>query len=308
MRVIPLLFLFTCSLAMRCMNFYGLETPRHGFVCDWQHPPIFYLSMLKQTMGIDTIRLPFSREYVQTNDFFLMDNFIHDCGSLGINIILDYHRTWSSHQGPTPEEGITLDQFIQTWKDVALRYKDYPSVIGIGVFNEYQGTDVSYIINVHNKVIAAIESVIPNKYMYFVGCPKWGGDCERFRLNNFNINNSRLFIEVHKYIFSGASNAADWDISIPSAIPSSNWFIGEMGWKHTVPQEREWAEGFLSYLNKRNISNVCAWTIAHSGDTDGWWKDDCEVFDWSKASVLKTFWDGTFKRLRELYDTKPRLR
>ena len=290
------------------MNFYGLETPRRGFVCDWANSPIYYLSMLKSTMQIDTIRLPFSREYAEAGDFYLMDNFIHDCTSLGMDVILDYHRTWASHQGPTPQEGISLDQFKNTWTTLALRYKDYPNVIGIGIFNEYQGTDVSYITNVHNQIISTIESLVPNRYLYFVGCPNWGGDCEHVRLDNFSIDESRVFVEVHKYIFSGSSNHDDWDISMPVSIPPSNWFVGEVGWKHDVPQEREWAETFLAYLNKRNITNVCAWTIAHSGDTDGWWKDDCKEFDWSKASVLTSFWNDGFKRTRGLYTTKRRLR
>ena len=86
---------------------------------------------------------------------------------------------------------------------------------------------------------------------------------------------------------------------MPKSIPSDRWFIGEVGWKNSIPEERLWAETFLAYLNKRNISNVCAWTIAHSGDTEGWWKDDCTTFDYSKAALLNGFWDHSLKRTRE---------
>ena len=305
MKITILFALLSCISAFRCMNFYGLETPRLGFVCDWAHPPYHYLSILKQTMNIDTIRLPFSREYIESGNFSLMDCFIRDCNSLGLSVILDYHRTYASHQGPSPEEGISLTQFEDTWALVAARYKDHGNVIGIGIFNEYQGKDAEYVIKIHNQVISAIESVVPDKYLYFVGCTNWGGDCGQFRLDKFNIDPERLYIEVHKYIFSGASNPTDWDISIPSSVPSSNWFIGEMGWKSTIPREREWAHTFLSYLHKRNITNVCGWTIAHSGDTDGWWKDDCEVFDWGKAAVLNAFWETRSRRLRGSLDTIP---
>lgn len=309
-QLLSLLLLSTLDrmAGFRCMNFYGLETPRRGFVCDWAHPPLYYLTILKHAMQIDMIRLPFSREYIEQNDYHLMDSFILDCASLNMSVILDYHRTWESHQGPTPEEGINLAQFQDTWKKVALRYNHYSNVVGIDIFNEYQGRDASYIINIQNRVISVIESMLPGRYIYYVGCTNWGGDCEKFRLNRFNIDASRLHIDVHKYVFSGTSNPPDWDISIPNTIPAANWFIGETGWKNNVPQERQWAETFLSYLNKRNITDVCAWTIAHSGDTDGWWEDNCETFDWNKASVLNTFWDGGFKRLRELYGTKPRLK
>jgi len=238
-------------------------------------------------MGVDTIRLPFSRENVMRNDFYYIDNFIWECGRFDMGVILDYHRTWSDHQGPTPEERITIQDFVDTWVSLAYRYSETKNVLGLDIFNEYQGTNSSYIIDIQNTVIDVIENELPGRYLYFVGCVMWGTDCREFSLSQYNINQDRIFITIHKYIFAGGS---DWDVTIPKDVPSSNWFVGEIGWRHNVPAERKWAEDFINYLKSRGIRNVCAWTIAHSYDTDGWWGDNCETLNIEKTHLLTSVW------------------
>lgn len=286
-----LLLLVVRGLQIRCMNFYGLETERAGLVCDWQHPPEWYMERLVKDLDINTIRLPFSYQYVTQHDLTKMESFIMNAQSHDIRIILDYHRTWSSHQGPTPEEGINLQDFTNAWIFLLKRFEVFHNVIGVGVFNEIQSPDLKYTLKMHRTVITAIEKEFPNRFLFFAGCPNWGGNCAGMQaLMDLN----RTYIEVHKYHFSGASNRDDWDKSMPTQIPSNRWFIGETGWKHTIPFQRLWAEGFLAYLKERQIDNVCAWTIAHSGDTAGWFHDDCETFDRDKAELLKTVWQTDF--------------
>lgn len=298
--LVVLINILLCHGAQKCMNFYGLETDRSGLVCDWAHDPSFYLKTLKDAMDINTIRLPFSYQYIKWDDLTLLDRFVDSCKQFDMDVILDYHRTWKSHQGPQPEEGITREEFVTAWKFIANRFRDRPHVKGIGVFNEYQGSNWTYLIDMHNAVISSIESDHPGRYNYYVGCAQWGGDCSGMKLKNYNLTNtSRLFVEVHKYIFSGVSVENDWDKSMPSSIPPDNWVVGEVGWKNGDRAHRDWAEKFVAYLIKRNISNVCAWTIAHSGDTEGWWNDDCETFDWNKAALFKSIWTENLKRLRD---------
>lgn len=276
---------------IKCMNFYGLETERRGLVCDWQHDPEWYLDALKRKMGINTIRLPFSYEYITNYDMGKMERLIASSDTMNISVILDYHRTWSTHQGPTPEEGITLDDFENAWIHVLERFKQYENIIGVGVFNEIQNNDPYYTSAMHRRVINRIEERFPGRYHYFAGCPNWGGNCENMRLDDMHTWN-RTFIEVHKYHFSGTSDHKDWDLSMPKHIPAKHWLVGETGWKMDVPKERAWAEGFLKYLKERDITNICLWTIAHSHDTDGWWKDDCETFQEDKAKMMDEVWEG----------------
>ena len=286
-------------MQLKCMNFYGLETERDGLVCDWVNPPRYYLEHLKVDLAIDTIRLPFSHQYIRSQNLSNMDRFMFDTFDLGLHVILDYHRTWSSHQGPIPEENITFDEFLDTWLILLDRYVNFTNILGLGVFNEIQTNDTDYVNTMHEKFIKTIENKYPGRFYYFCGCIGWGGNCSTIQLDHLP-EWERIFIEVHKYRFSGSQTVHDWDVSIPSRIPADHWFVGEVGWRQNQQEEKEWAETFLAYLKKRNILSVCAWTIAHSGDTDGWWKDDCTTFDYEKAALLKTLWFGEFKRLRGL--------
>lgn len=297
------LMLIVCVKAdiLKCMNFYGLETQRMGLVCDWAHPFEWYLDRLVTDLGVNTIRLPFSYELVKYHSLEIMDRFIHECKIRDIKVILDWHRTWNTHQGPIPEEGIDRAEFISTWIKLLERY---PDIYGVGIFNEIQTDDFDYANNLHKEVITSIEQRFPGKFVYFAGCPRWGGDCQGINLSGMPTWN-RTYIEVHKYIFSGASDVPDWDKSIPKSISPDHWFIGEVGWKQEIQKEREWAERFFAYLTSRNITNVCAWTIAHSGDTEGWWKDDCETFQWDKAALLRSFWVSTLKQVREFTSYVP---
>jgi len=274
--------------SIRCMNFYGLETDRVGLVCDWVHDYEWYLDTLQHDMMINTIRLPFSYEAVKAGKTELMTSIIDSCHRRKMRVILDWHRTWSSHQGPTPEENITLSEFTQTWIDVLIKF---PTVYGVGIFNELQPPDAVYANALHRETITRIENRFPGKFVYFAGCPLWGGDCRGIDLMDMPTWN-RTFVEIHHYFFRGNHTVQEWDALMPSKIPSDHWFIGELGWKQNVTEEREWAKNLLAYLSSRKIYDLCAWTIAHSADTNGWWEDDCVTFNRDKASLLTSFWDA----------------
>lgn len=284
---------FTVALhELRCMNFYGLETELQNFVCSWQNDVGWYLDGLQSSMGINTIRLPFSYQYILDSDLSSMKLMIEECQKRDISIILDYHRTWSNHQGPTPEEGITLQEFEEAWLYVLNKFTLYENVMGVGIFNEIQNNDVVYLSNLSQNVMQTIEMYFPNRFYYFVGCINWGSDCSTIGNLLKNTNTwDRTFLDVHKYRFNSDFSEFEWDKLMPCSIPSDKWFVGEIGWKMSSEVEVTWASRFLHYLNKRNIKNVCLWTIAHSGDTEGWWKDNCVDFDYEKANmVTNTLW------------------
>lgn len=307
-------FQYEMQKPIKCMNFYGLETQYKNFVCSWKNQPEFFLRRLQQDMDINTIRVPFSYEYITGSDISKLQEIIQTCQQLNIDIILDWHRTWSSHQGAVPEEGITLDIFVSAWINLLERFKVYPNVKGVGIFNEVQLlNDFPYVHKMHRYILPMLEAQFPNRFSYFIGCPSWGGNCSSMDFSDLTVWN-KTYIEVHKYRFSGKSDRADWDVSIPASIPPERWFVGEVGWKQTVDEDQTWAKGFLQYLVQRNITNACLWTIAHSGDTDGWFKDDCESFDEDKAKeVTNTIWKKqqkhnlrlTFEKQNIFFDPSP---
>lgn len=281
---------------MRCMNFYGLETPTKDLVCSWKHPPSYYLDALDLTMGINTIRIPFSYEYIYGYDISKLDDLILECQRRNMTVILDYHRTWATHQGPVPEEGITLEDFQNMWINVLNRFQTFNNVQGVGIFNEIQSNDPDYAAALYEGTIKKIEERFPDRFSYFTGCVEWGTDCEKVGdlLSHTSSTWNRTYLDVHKYKFNSDTTEAEWDRTIPLHIDTSHWFVGEIGWKMSSPSEKQWAERFLAYLARRNIRNVCLWTIAHSYDTEGWFNDDCETFDYDKAYILNnTIWSPT---------------
>jgi len=83
---------------------------------------------------------------------------------------------------------------------------------------------------------------------------------------------NRTLYEVHKYIFSGASNPPDWDYSIPARVDPDHWYVGETGWKQGDPKQAEWAKGFVHYLKDRHIDNVIHHAIFTSNEfVFTWW-------------------------------------
>lgn len=266
--------------SLRCINFYGIETEHKAPVCDWKHEPRWYLQQLKDYYGLNSIRLPYSREYAIGNNFRELDNLINTCYDMDVKIILDYHRTYSTHQGAVPTEGITLGQFIDTHIGLLERYKE--KIWGVSIFNEIQIKDGNYTNHINHMVVHAIESQFPNRYKYFLGCADWGHDCSEITIPlGFE---DRSFVDIHQYAFTDDKTTRN--SYFPEHIPTQNYFVGEIG---ALPQDVPWLRDYLKYLEQRKIFNLCFWTIAHSVDTGGLWKDDCETLEREKVDALVVF-------------------
>jgi hypothetical protein len=301
LRALLFLFPIVFGTPIRCVNFYGIETERKAPVCDWMHEPKWYLSKLKEGYGLNTVRLPYSREYAIGNDFKKLDEMIQTCKDLDIRVILDYHRTYSTHQGKTPTEGITLGQFLDTHIGLLNRYGD--KIWGVSIFNEIQIPNGSYTNQINHMAVNAIESQFPGKYHYFLGCAQWGHDCSEMTIPSGFEN--RSFIDIHQYPFT--DNQTTRATVFPDRIPPSNYFVGEIGCKN---EEIPWLRSYLDYLESRNISNLCFWTISHSSDTGGLWKEDCNTIEQPKIDLLAEFFNHTtpppcLRRRRLRSDSNP---
>lgn len=276
------------------ISFYGLETPLENFVCSWVYPVEHYMAELK-TLGFNVFRLPFSYEYYMKGDLSKMDDFIDQAREHEMDVILDLHRIWNSHQGPTPEEGVTLDIIIDMWLHILKRYENHTNVVGHNVFNEYQGTDIGYLTSYHKRVFNVIENTFPNRYMHYACGYLWSGIIKGFTLEDLPFHD-KIKYSVHKYYFSGTADERDWEESFGNEFPADKLIIGEWGWKQQNSNELDWATRFIAYLRKKGIRNTGFWTIAHSGDTDGIYFDDCININYDKYNLLKTLWDRRLLR------------
>lgn len=273
------------------MNFYGLETEKEDFVCSWVNPPEYYLDILQLQMNINTVRVPFSYAYIQKGQYNKLSHFLDETDKRNMSVILDYHRTTNTHQSATPEnDGITREEFVECWLRVMRTFHVHPSVKGIGIFNEIQHQTPDYVMSIHHDVMNAVEEDFPGRFHYFRGCTSWGTNCSGTHFLEMPYWN-RSYIEIHAYEFNGNSTTEELDVKLPLSIPADHWFVGETGFKQDDERQEKWIADFLGYLETRNISNLCLWTIAHSQDTNGWWEDDCITFKIQKADVVNRFWE-----------------
>lgn len=258
-------------------------------VCSWKHPPQWYLEKLKSSLDINTVRVPFSHDYLKANNFRELDDLVATCRDLHLQVILDWHRNVNSHQSPQPTTDLPHDVWIQAWIQLLSRYVNDTTVWGVGAYNEYQISNASEVILQQSSLVKAIEIQYPKRFNYFLGCTQWGVNCSHVNFTTLEFVD-RIHVEIHKYQF--AENPVSWNVTMPFNT-SNQWFVGEFGWKEDQTEQVQWADHFINYLLSRNITDACFWTIALSGDTGGLWKDDCDTFEISKAQRLHRLWNGT---------------
>ena len=126
----------------KCMSIYGLETNLRNTVCSWAHPATYYMDKLKE-LGFNTIRLPFSMQYVVEGNYAIMDAIIKHADELGMYVIMDIHRVGNSRQEESPDKGISeyaglanRDDFINNVIKIMARYQNNKSVTGLNSWNE----------------------------------------------------------------------------------------------------------------------------------------------------------------------------
>jgi hypothetical protein len=214
------------------------------------------------------------------------------CSRNEMKIVIDIHRVGNNRQEETPDIGIQeFGRGINNKEDFMLqviklmgRYSGNTSVVGVNSWNEYTGTDTRYKRDWDIHFFNHIEASYPGRFWYFATGMLWGGYLTGYSLEDQAWSN-RLTYSTHKYHFSGSGNRQDWEGSFGNAFPPNRMIVGEYGFRN--PEDMQWGRDFTSYLVEKGIKNHCFWTVAHSGDTGGLWRDDCNTFDEEKYEILK---------------------
>lgn len=301
MKILWVILLPFVQANIRGYNFYGCETPLRDFTCSWRHPVEYYISKL-QELGFNSIRLPFSKQYVDEGDFSKIDNFINIASQRNMTILLDLHRINSNYQSANPFNDISMTTFVSTWITMGKRYSNNEHVYGLGLFNEFQGTNEEggYWSEMLSQAINLIETEIPNRYIYVCGGTQWGGNLHNINVDNLvQVDKSRIRYEIHKYVFSGdrTNYEADWDFSCGNF--TDRVIVGE--WALSLKSDESWWAGkFINYLIQHNITNTYYWTLSNSGDTLNIWENDCETINWNVVNTIKTLWSSSPRHLRYL--------
>jgi endoglucanase len=328
------------TVLLRGVNWFGMETETHVPHGLWQRDYKDMLAQMKM-LGYNLIRLPYSVAGLRSPDISgidfsigsnielqgktpleVMDLIVQEAQKQGLFILLDSHRL---NDQRIPElwygDGFTEEDWIDTWKMLAERYKNQANVIGADLKNEPHGK-ASWGTNdlatdwrlAAERVGNAILSINPNWLIIVEGVENnvpgqrlkhhWqGGNLEGVK--RFPVRLSRrhkLVYSPHEYgpgvfnqpYFSERSfpkNLIDrWQIGF-NYISTQNIapiLIGEFGGRQvdTNSPEGIWQNELVKYIQKHNLSFAYWSWNPNSADTGGILLDDWQNYDRSKQELL----------------------
>lgn len=299
LKVLTLLMIQpVCNSIIKGFSYYGVETEMRNFVCSWYKQVDYYIPKLKQ-LGFNTIRIPFSYQYIVEGNFQNLDNGIMTAQKYNMSVILDYHRIWNNNQGVSPlHDGINIHQWIDSWLVVLRRYNN---VVLMNIWNEYQQKDINFIRWYSETLMNRVEQEFPNRMRYYITGTNWGNDLRGMSMEHL-LYKERIYYSIHKYPWSNTADERDWEETFGSVegIPTNKLIIGEFGWIEN--KDEEWAKRFFEYLKRKGIRDSCFWSHSNSHDTGNLYNDDCQIFKLDNYLLLKTFWEDE-RRLRTKYDS-----
>lgn len=290
-QVAPLVLLPLTQAVFRGTNLYGFETEHSSLACDWVSSYDQILANV-QALGFNTVRLPFSHDYLHNTNMSAMDSFFEAVKKTQLDVVLDFHRIVNYQQSPKPyDDAHPFQTYLDDWLFILDRYKGNSHLVGVDLFNEVQPDIWAEWNGLATQAIKTIEEKFPYRFFYMVGCTNWGSDCSKVLIDL--PYNDRVFYTIHRYVWHGGSmDTWDWLFGNVGK-DGQKMIIGEFGAKSELPNQMVWFKDFLKYLKRRNITNSFFWTYAVSGDTGGIFKDDCRTLELEKMRLLWDFWGYT---------------
>jgi len=294
-----ILFLFLSSISfisskeiIKGINWFGFETEYNNLQCTWTHDINWHLDNIKQ-LGFSHIRLPFSLDFVKNDDWKNMDIFFDKAKEKDLKIVLDFHRLHNNRQNFRPYDdgvsGYKFEDFLEGWKTIAERYKNYDNLIALDIFNEYQGPDYNEWNRIVKDTLLYLEDTFPDRFEYYVGGTNWGGNVHNMDQYDLPFTD-RITYTIHKYHFSDSEPySLKWDFAFGNHEKIN---VGEWGYISSSQHESEWAENFVDYLISKDKKDTYFWTYSfNSGDTGGVLLEDCHTVDYKKMELLRKLWN-----------------
>lgn len=327
-------------IILRGVNWFGAETESHAPHGLWKRD---YKQMLAQihSLGYNLIRLPFSLEGLQSNqvsgiDYSIgsnrelegktpiqvIDSIIEAAANQGLLILLDCHRLNSQRIGELwYGDNFSEGDWINTWTQLAKRYKNQPNVIGADLKNEPHGKASWGSNNMLTDWRLAAEragntilGVNPNWLIVVEGVEKnvpkqkqknyWhGGNLEGVLQYPVRLSNShKLVYSVHEYgpgvfnqpYFSHRKFPKNltrrWKVGF-NYISRQNLapiFIGEFGGRQVDRKSPEgiWQNQIVKFIRKKKLSFAYWSWNPNSDDTGGILLDDWQTIDIPKQKLI----------------------
>jgi endoglucanase len=277
------------------VSVFGFETEHRSWMCDWTGKPFDWYLQKLQHIGFNSIRLPFSFDFVKSGQWEGMDVVVRAIEKTNMTLLLDFHRIRDSFQSARPwiEGETTMDDFLKTWDIVIQRYENVSNLIGLDIFNEYQLNNAPEWNNIARQTLSYLEKKYGHhKWLYFVQGISWGGNDHDLSFDDLSYSD-RIIYTVHKYAFTTQGNyEEDWEWSIANH-PANRTNIGELGFISDNPKETAWIVRFFAWLKSKGIKSQYWWCMSpNSWDTGGIFLDNCIDIDCRKVHLLQDFWKG----------------
>jgi endoglucanase len=329
------------------VNWFGIETDVHVPHGLWVRD---YKEMITQmkNLGYNTVRLPFSLNALRSNNIDainyyigsnselqgktpqqVMDIVIQELGRQGFYVILDSQR---NNDYQIPElwygDGFSEDDWINTWKMLAQRYKNYPNVVGADLKNEPHGraswgtgdysTDWrlaaeragNAILSVNPNWLIIVEGVERNVKDATIPYSWWGGHLEGVKKYPVRLNvKNKLVYSIHEYGQGVADQTWFHESNFPNNL-EARWekvfnyinteniapvYIGEFGGRKADYSSKEgmWQNKFAQFVKNKNLSfTYWSWN-PNSSDTGGLLLDDWTNIDSAKHEMMKPLLNGS---------------
>ena len=328
-------------VVLQGVNWFGFETSNqvvHGL---WTRD---YKAMLAQIrgMGFNAIRLPFSLQSLHSStingvDFSngknaalqantplkAMDVIIKQAARDHLRVLLDCHS--DADDGYTEPlwygNGYSEQDWIDTWRMLAERYRNQPDVIGADLKNEPHGeatwggggpTDWRVaaeragdaILSIDPHWLIVVEGIGGNTPGQKVSTHWWGGNLEGVRDAPVQLSQPhQLVYSAHEY-GPGVFDQPWFSQPNVASVLAQRWqeefgfiaqegiapvLVGEFGGREvgldTV--EGRWQREFLNYLSRNDVSWMY-WSLnPDSGDTGGILTDDWTHVDEPKLQLVQ---------------------
>lgn len=326
------------KVLLQGVNWFGMETETHAPHGLWKRD---YKDMLLQikNLGYNMIRLPYSvqglrsvevsgidfsigsnQELENKTPIEIMDAIVEEAQRQGLLILLDSHRL---NDKRIPElwygDGYSEADWINTWLQLAQRYKNQSNVIGADLKNEPHGkaswgtddlaTDWRLAAERAGNAIAKInpdwlivvegvENNVPGQYLTH----HWqGGNLEGVLRYPVRLSvRNKLVYSPHEYgpgvydqpYFSDNDFPQNllhrWQIGF-NYIASQNRapiFVGEFGGHLDDNREVIWMRKFVKYIQEKDLSFAFWSWNPNSEDTGGILLDDWKNVDLPKQQLI----------------------
>jgi endoglucanase len=318
------------EVSLRGINWYGAETHNRVVEGLWSHPISFYLDVLARE-GFNAMRIPVTEDMILRDGTVVEEHLVSaeprapgktpmgvidivmsDALERGIAVLLDVHRLSYGASSPlwyVPGSVVyTQENLVSAIDALFVRYKDFPNLLGVDVFNEphhdatYGSGDPATDWRVFLRdCAAAILADHPDRLLFANGLD-WGKNFSAYAALPPELPEgvlSRIIVSPHMYgppivyvsRFTREWLYAEWDALFGYLADDRRFHlcVGEWGTRYTTIEEKTWMDLFAGYLVERNIRNNFYWALnPYSKDVGGLLGDwEGAVCDPEKTALLR---------------------